>query len=280
VATRFPLNLSIRPGTRLAIGGPDPREGAAVGLGAMTGTATAPPAPPPGVPAAGAPPGAPAPEAPPPPAPAPMMLSPAAIAALTGAVRPGIAIGPLLPDLRPLLPKTTTQLARSALNQLNAAPRELLDEALRTLQGKGVGAGQLMNYLERKVRIGEVLNELSDRWAAETVDDFANAFQMDRGRTAVMDLIVAVAVLNDPHLEGELLAENRPSTADGDLMQRRQVVWQHPAPGTPLEPPYIVLLAVDYRDIASAQEVVASILGQLVEARGYKIPREAAARLG
>jgi hypothetical protein len=220
-----------------------------------------------------------------PPATAPPALTTLAAArpALT-ALRPDILrVDPdILRHLIPAATKTTTQLARGAVSLLNGAARETLDETLRTLIAKGrdAAAANLMNYLERKVKIGEVFNELATRWSAETVTDFASAFQMEASKTAVMDLIVAVSILNDPQLDDQLRIENQPQVTDGDLMQNRRVVWQYPPPGTALEPPYIVLLAVEHDDPQAVEDVVNAILGQLVTHQNYKLPRPAAERVG
>jgi hypothetical protein len=102
---------------------------------------------------------------------------------------------------------------------------------------------------------------------------------MTADKLEVMDSIVSLAILNDPDLEGELQAENTPETTEGDLLENRRIVWQYPPPGTPLEPPYLVLVAVEHRDVAQAEEVVQTILGQLVDYQGYKIPKTAAQKL-
>jgi hypothetical protein len=193
---------------------------------------------------------------------------------LTGVIRPDIFRFPL-----PLLPKTTTQLAQGAITQLNGASPEVLREALQTIRSKNIAAGGLINYLERKVKVGEVLQQLASNWSEETKRDFAEAFQMDAGKLPVMDLIVSIAILNDPDLDEEIRIENTPETTEGDLLENRRIVWQSPPPGTPLDPPYLVLVAVEHEDVAKAEEVVKSILGELVDHQGYKIPRAAAQKL-
>jgi hypothetical protein len=201
-------------------------------------------------------------------------------------------LGVLRPDLfdlvRPTLPaeqpppaeKTFTQLVNDAIAQLRAAPRDLLTEAIRTLQAKGVAPGGIVDLLERRTRIGEVLGGSATRWSAETVTDFAAALQMDASRVAVMDLIVALAVLNDAEFEAELRQENLPPTTPQDLLQNRKVVYQYPPPGTELTPPYVILVAVEHQDFAQAEQIVAGLLGQLTPAQGFRMPRDAAARLG
>lgn len=264
-----PTNLTTLTGSRAMLGT------------TMVRTAAAPPATAPVAPPA-APPAA-APAAPPATAPPALTTLTAARPALT-ALRPDILrVDPdILRHLIPVVTKTTTQLATGAVSLLNGAARETLDETLRTLVAKGrdAAAANLMNYLERKAKIGEVLNELAARWSTETIADFASAFQMEASKTAVMDLIVAVSILNDPQLDDQLRIEHQPQVTDGDLMQNRRVVWQYPPPGTALEPPYIVLLAVDHDDPRAAEDVIASIVGQLVTHQNYKLPRPAAERVG
>lgn len=195
--------------------------------------------------------------------------------------RPGIMINPDILKLIPLLtvPKTTTQLAQSAIQQLSSASPDAIREALNTVRNKNIAAPNLMNYLERKVIIGEVLNEMARDWAAQTKQDFAEAFQTSPDRLDVMDSIVSFAVLNDKDLEGELRAENTAAPTQQDLMENRKVVWQYPPPGTVLQPPYIVLVAVENAETAKADEVVQSILGSLVDYQGFKIPQAAVKKL-
>jgi hypothetical protein len=235
------------------------------------------PPPPPGQPAVAEPAPVAPPTAPPPPVPTPFT-----------AVRPAIDAGLLshLGDLivRPTPPpithRTFTQMAQEAIGQLRAAPREILQEAVRTLQAKSVAGPDIVNLLERRTRIGEVLGGSAARWSAETVNDFAAAFQMDVSKTATMDQIVALGLLNDRELESELRQENLPPVTAQDLLQNRRIVFQHPAPGTELQPPYVILVAVEHQDLRRAEDAVAAILGQLVDFQGYRMPRDAAARLG
>jgi hypothetical protein len=136
-----------------------------------------------------------------------------------------------------------------------------------------------MNFLERRTRIGEVLNELAKDWDEETQQDFSEALQMDRSKQNVMDDIVALAILNDPDLEEEIRVENTPEATGEDLLENRTIVWQYPEPGTPLDPPYLVLVAVEHQDVAQAEETLKSVMDQLVTHEGFKIPRAAAQKL-
>ncbi len=250
------------------------------GLGRMTGPAAPPataPVPEPPTPPPGQPTTAEAPPAPAPPA------APPALSANLRALSPALLgrLGELV--VRPTPPverRTFTQMAQEAIGQLRAAPREILQEAVRTLQAKGVAGADIVNLLERRTRIGEVLSGSAARWSAETVTDFAAAFQMDASKTATMDQIVALGILNDRELESELREENLPPVTAQDLLQNRRIVFQHPAPGTELQPPYVILVAVEHQDLRRAEDAVAAILGQLVDFQGYRMPRDAAARLG
>jgi hypothetical protein len=132
-----------------------------------------------------------------------------------------------------------------------------------------------MSHLEQNVHVGEVLEKLAADWSAETVRVFASALQMETSKTAIMDLIVAIAILNEPDLEAELHGENITDATAGDLMENRRVTWQYPPPGTPLTPPYVVLVAVEQVDTSVADSEVQAILGELVDYRGYKIARRA-----
>jgi hypothetical protein len=185
---------------------------------------------------------------------------------------------PFLPQLG-LLAKTTTQIAQGAIKQLTEATASILREAINTIKNRNVAAGGLMNYLERKVKIGEVLNELAKDWSDDTKQDFAAAFQMDSNKLNIMDCIVSVSILNDPELEEEILIENTPETTDADLLENRRIVWQYPEPGTPLDPPYIVLVAVEHREVAQAEDILRSITEELASYQGYKIPKAAAKKL-
>ncbi|MGQ0641887.1 MAG: hypothetical protein ACT4P6_14145 [Gemmatimonadaceae bacterium] len=230
-----------------------------------------------------------------PPSSPPGMLSPAALrgatlhtAANLGAfrpelldrVRPNLPLPPAPPE-QPAADKTFTQLVNDAIGQLRAAPRETLGEAVRTLQAKNIRSGEeIMSLIERRTRVGEVLGGSAARWSAETVADFAALFQMEATKLAVMDAIVAIGVLNDAEFEAELRMENLPPTTPQDLLQNRKIVFQYPPPGTELTPPYVILVAVEHQDFAQAEQIIASLLGQLVPAQGFRMPRDAAARLG
>lgn len=185
-----------------------------------------------------------------------------------------------LANLPVLLPeKTTTQIAQGASSLLNGASKDVLEEAINTTRNRRVAADNLMNYLERKVKIGEVLSELAARWSAETKQDFAEAFQMPQDKLEVMDAIVSISVLNDPDLKDELLVENMSEATDADLLENRRIVWQYPPPGTVLQPPFLILLAVEHRDTKRAEDVIQSIIGSLVDHQGYKLPRAAVQKL-
>jgi hypothetical protein len=200
--------------------------------------------------------------------------------ALLAARQPPVftAVPPILTAPPPQ--RTVTQVAQDAIAQLRSAPRNTLSEAVRTLQAKSVQGKDIMSLLERRTRIGEVLSGSASRWSADTVGDFAAAFQMDATRTAAMDLIVALAVINDAGVEAELRSENLPPTTPQDFLQNRRVVFQYPPAGTELTPPYVILVAVEAQDFARADEAVSSIYGQLVDFQSYRMPRDAASRLG
>lgn len=177
--------------------------------------------------------------------------------------------------------KSTTQIAQGAIKQLLAATPAVVQEAVRTITNKRVAANQLLNYLERKTRIGEVLSDLAKDWDEPTPQDFAEAFQMPAGaeKFPVMDTIVSIAILNDPDLRDELEAENTTEPSTADLMENRRIVWQWPEPGTPFTPPYVMMVAVERQDTRQAESVIQSILGDLVDFQGFKLPRETVKKL-
>jgi hypothetical protein len=175
--------------------------------------------------------------------------------------------------------KTATQLATSAIRQLTDASAAVVREARNMIAIKNIQPRDLLDYLERKVRVGEVLNQLAGTWLETTLTDFAEAFQMDRGKTDVMDAIVSIAILGNDELDQELLAENLPETTPQELLDNRVIVDQWPKGGTVMSPPYLVLVAVEYRSIAQAEDVVRSITGDLVEFEGARLPRAVVERL-
>jgi hypothetical protein len=190
---------------------------------------------------------------------------------------PGIEIMPA----GPVAARTPyTQLAQNAMALLRNANKDLLSEALQIIRAKQLAGADIVNWLERRTKIGEVLGMPAANWSAETVSDFALAFQMNAARTPAMDAIAAVGILNMPELENEIRAENIGGTTTTDLVQNRRIVAQYPPPGTPLQPPYVVLVAVEYQDARRADDIVSSIVGNLVGWQSYKLPREAAAKLG
>jgi hypothetical protein len=158
----------------------------------------------------------------------------------------------------------------------------IVHEALNAITNQRLTADTLMDYLERKVRIGEVLANRAAQWSATTRTDFAGesgAFQMPADRTDTMDAIVSLAILNDRNLEAEIRAENTHPTTPTDLLQSRKVVWQWPAAGTVLAPPYIVLIAVEQQETATADTIVSSINDQLGVFQGFKLPQAALQKL-
>ena len=179
------------------------------------------------------------------------------------------------------LEKTTTQIAQGAMKQLRAAAPAVLREAVSNITNKKIAAGQLLNHLERRTRVGEVLNELANDWSAETKQDFAEAFQMPNNadKLPVMDAMVSIAILNDPDLKDELMAENTSESSQTDMLENRRIVWQWPQPGTPFTPPYLIMVAVEREDTKQAQDIIQSIVGDLVDFQGYKIPTAAANKL-
>ena len=189
-------------------------------------------------------------------------------------------IGPMI-DIWPgiFASRTTTQLAQGAVEQLEKAKTSVVKEAIGAVKPKSV-PGSLMNYLERKVKVGEVLNELAEDWDQETINDFAAAFQMAATKKETMDTIVSLAILNDPDLEEEIRMENTPEVGEGDLLENRRIVWQYPPPGTPLEPPYIIMAAVEHQDVTEAEAVVESIMGKLATYDKFKLPQTMVQKLG
>lgn len=199
-------------------------------------------------------------------------------AVMQPAINPNLILNPnIISALFPVR-KTTTQLAKSAINQLKATSSAILTEAINTIRNTNLLTGGLMGFLERKVRVGEVLNELAKDWSEDTKSDFAEAFKMSRDKLDTMDSIVSIAILNDSELEEELRVENTSQATSEDLYNRK-IVWQSVPAGTELTPPYMMLVAVDYRDIAKAEDVVKSIMGELTDYLGFKIPTVAAQKL-
>lgn len=187
-------------------------------------------------------------------------------------IEPGLlAINPNI--ISAILEKTATQLARGAMQQLNNAGTAVRDEAINTIKNRNINPTGLMNYLERRVKVGEALNEMSKDWDPQTQQDLAEAFNMDKAKLAVMDAIVSLAILNDPELEDELRVEHMGDTSQTALLENRRIVWQYPPPGTPLNPPYVVLVAVEHQDLSEAQEVIDEIMGQLTVQEGFKVPK-------
>lgn len=206
---------------------------------------------------------------------------------LAGGIR-DLGVRPVFPPIFEIPPlvfqameKTTTQIAQGAMAQLRGAAPAVIREAVANINNKKIAAGSLLNHLERRTRVGEVLNELANDWSAETKQDFAEAFQMPNtaDKLPVMDAMVSIAILNDPDLKNELLAENTSEASQADMLENRRIVWQWPQPGTPFTPPYLIMVAVEREDTTQAQNIIQSIIGDLVDFQGYKIPTAAANKL-
>jgi hypothetical protein len=195
-------------------------------------------------------------------------LNPALIAA-NNIFRPPI----LFPA--PQVKKSSTQLAAGAITQLTGAAAASVTQAINATKSKSLNGAGMIPYLERKVRIGEVLNDLAKDWSATTRSDFADAFNMDPNTVVneVVDSIVSIAILNDKDLDGEILFENTPATTTTDLTDNRRVVWQSVPAGTVLNPPYVILLAVEYQDVAQAEDSLKTITDQLgLTGSGFRLP--------
>ena len=198
--------------------------------------------------------------------------------------RPGI-IPPVAPPVAPPVEgppadATAMQRARWAIEELRRTSVEEVREAIATLRAKNAPAPSLLDWMERRTRVTEVINVPAARWTPATVGDFASLFQMEESKARIMDEIVAIGILNDPQLAERLRAEAAPAPSGDDMLQRRRVVYQYPPAGTRLEPPYVVLVAVEHQDTRGAEDAVAAIMGQLVDFQGYRLPRDVAARLG
>src|SRR5438128_2113468 len=141
-----------------------------------------------------------------------------------------------MPQLSPLfmLPNTSTLLARTAINLLKSADQASLDEAIQTLLNGNIAAPAVMPKLEQTVNFSEVLEKLAEDWTPETLNAFAASFTMDPAKKNIMDLIVAIAILNESDLESELRSENTPQATANDLLENRKITWQYPPPGTVL----------------------------------------------
>jgi hypothetical protein len=189
-------------------------------------------------------------------------------------LRPPILIPPTVFQPPPQN-QTTTQLANSAITQLNNIAPAIVTQALNAIKSKSITGVGLIPYLERKVRIGEVLNDLAKDWTAPTRSDFADAFSMDPNNlnNDVADSVVSIAILNDKDLDNEILAENTPQTTPTDLTDNRRIVWQSVPAGTVLNPPYVILVAVEYQDVATAEDTVQAITNQLgTTGSGFRLP--------
>lgn len=194
---------------------------------------------------------------------------------------------PPIPPIQPNLdvprfqgPQTSTILARSAFALLEHASKENLELALNTLANRNIPADRLIGELERsRFSFQQILSELARGWRPEDVNGFAEKFGMPREQLEVMDVIVSLAILNDPTLESRLRAENQAPASPTDFLSSRQVIWQSVEPGSVLNPPYVILLAVEAVDTGVPDDVVQAILGQLDMFRNYKLPKAAVARL-
>jgi hypothetical protein len=164
---------------------------------------------------------------------------------------------------QPSAPKTATQLARGALAQLTNVAPATVTQAINAIASNALDGPGIMTYLERKTHVRVVLDNFAQSWDQSTRTDFADAFRMTADQTDAMDSIVSLAILNDKDLEAEVIAENTPQTTTADLTDNRKIIWQYPPAGTVLQPPYVILVAVEYRDVASAEDTLKSITDQL-----------------
>lgn len=180
--------------------------------------------------------------------------------------------------------QTMTKLAQSSLVILNRLTREELMMVLNTVVNKGVSPSGLMDALEQGVKFNEVMSEVAEGWSKPTKDNFVRFFGMPAEQLPVMDGIVSTAILNDPTLESQLRRENTPAPTSDDLLDGRRILYQYPPPGSVLEPPYVVLLAIEHTDAQVADNVIGSVLGELtdykVKDQVFRLIRSAVQKLG
>ncbi len=180
-------------------------------------------------------------------------------------------------------PQTMTKLAHSAIRNLSDINKDYLISALNTIVNKGIAPNALIDSLEQGVKFNEVMSELAQGWSQATKDNFVQYFSLPSAQLEVMDAIVSLAVLNDPKLEAQLRRENTPQPTPEDLLDGRKVLYQYPPPGSVLDPPYIILLAVEHIDTQAAQHVVNSIMMELADYRvrehTFKVTRAALQKL-
>jgi hypothetical protein len=180
-------------------------------------------------------------------------------------------------------PHTTTRLVTYAVDYLENLPREPLQSALNFIQGKPqqVQPGELLEELRQRTNFDEVLQEKAEGWSPLTRRVFSEAFAMPADNFAAMDAIVSIALLNRPDLEQALRGENAAPPSIEALLENRKIVWQYPPPGTPLTPPYVIVVAVESVDTGPAEDIVQRIMSNLTTtASGYRLPRAAAQKLG
>ena len=140
-------------------------------------------------------------------------------------------------------------------------------------------ASDLIGLLRRKVDFDLVFGEVAERWDDQTKKDFADALKVEVRTPQAMDAIVDIAILNDPELERRLVGDNISLATNQDLTDNRRIVSQYPPPGTPLEPPYLALIAVEYVDTTRGEQFVPGIIAQLQDFKGTKLPAAAIAKL-
>ncbi|BBH71859.1 hypothetical protein ACTI_85440 [Actinoplanes sp. OR16] len=180
-------------------------------------------------------------------------------------------------------PHTTTLLVEHAIASLDGLPADTIRAALSFVQAKPqkVAPGELFEDLRQRTSFDEVLRERAEGWRPVTRRVFADVFAMPGENLAAMDAIVCIALLNRPDLEQALRAENAVAPTVEQLLENRRILWQYPPSGTPLTPPYVIVVAVESTDTGPAEDVVVRIMSSLVTAAsGYRLPRLAAQKSG
>lgn len=200
---------------------------------------------------------------------------------LTTMIMPPLSLDTFVPRFAG--PQTMTKLAQSAIGTLNQTNKDHLMAAINSIVNKGIAPKDLMDSLEQGTKITEVISELANGWSLATKDNFVKYFGLPSPQLEVMDAIVSLAALNDPVLEGQLRRENTPQPTPEELLDGRRVLYQYPPPGSVLEPPYVILLAVEHVDTQAAQNVLNAIMMELADYRirehTFKITRAALQKL-
>lgn len=172
-----------------------------------------------------------------------------------------------------------TDLARKKADSLGKSRPEDLTEAMNAIKNKNIAPGNVFAHLDKNTDVGFELDKEAEDMSDETVNNIATMFGTDPKKKGVINNIISLGLLNAEGVEEAIEEEQLDEPSNEDVLRNRRIIWQHPEPGTVMEPPYLIVVAVEHRDVQKAKDARKDFAGLLIKHRNFKVPTNIATRL-